>query len=163
MFLRSNKPHFFFSSLHPHKTIADFQFLNPPPPLAAIFLKAWWQPQPSYDLELLSNSLFPVSNNIYHRVYLRRGCFPELRRGGCRQNCSDCEVAKSASKQILWNRNDAAGRRNNAGAGVGVCARYSWFEDLELLRIPLFNTIDSCDERCRTESWNHWNLRNVLR
>lgn len=47
------------------------------------------------------------------------------------------EAAASASKQILWNGIDAAGRRNNAGAGVGD----SWFEDLALLRLPLFKRL----------------------
>jgi len=45
------------------------------------------------------------------------------------------EAAASASKQILWNGIDAAGRRNNAGAGD------SWFEDLALLRLPLFKRL----------------------
>lgn len=45
------------------------------------------------------------------------------------------EAAASASKQILWNGIDAAGRRNGAGAGD------SWFEDLALLRLPLFKRL----------------------
>ncbi|CAJ2635505.1 unnamed protein product [Trifolium pratense] len=43
------------------------------------------------------------------------------------------EAAASASKQILWNGIDAAGRRNGAGE--------SWFEDLALLRLPLFKRL----------------------
>ncbi|XP_058766255.1 BTB/POZ domain-containing protein At5g66560-like [Vicia villosa] len=44
------------------------------------------------------------------------------------------EAIASASKQILWNGIDAAGRRNG-GAGE------SWFEDLALLRLPLFKRL----------------------
>jgi hypothetical protein len=43
------------------------------------------------------------------------------------------EAAASASKQILWNGIDAAGRRNGTGE--------SWFEDLALLRLPLFKRL----------------------
>ncbi|XP_061360574.1 BTB/POZ domain-containing protein At5g66560 [Gastrolobium bilobum] len=42
----------------------------------------------------------------------------------------------SASKQVLWNGIDAAGRRKG-GAGAGE----SWFEDLALLRLPLFKEL----------------------
>lgn len=42
-------------------------------------------------------------------------------------------AAASASKQVLWNGIDAAGRRNAAGD--------SWFEDLALLRLPLFKRL----------------------
>ncbi|KAK7359920.1 hypothetical protein VNO77_01888 [Canavalia gladiata] len=42
----------------------------------------------------------------------------------------------SASKLVLWNGIDAAGRRK-AGAGAGD----SWFEDLALLRLPLFKRL----------------------
>ncbi|XP_027346249.1 BTB/POZ domain-containing protein At5g66560 isoform X2 [Abrus precatorius] len=44
--------------------------------------------------------------------------------------------ATSASKQVLWNGIDATGRRK-AGAGSGD----SWFEDLALLRLPLFKRL----------------------
>lgn len=43
------------------------------------------------------------------------------------------DTAASASKQILWNGIDAAGRRNSAGE--------PWFEDLALLRLPLFKRL----------------------
>lgn len=43
------------------------------------------------------------------------------------------EAIASASKQILWNGIDDAGRRNGAGE--------SWFEDLALLRLPLFKRL----------------------
>lgn len=46
--------------------------------------------------------------------------------------------ATSASKQVLWNGIDGAGRRK-AGAGTG--AGESWFEDLALLRLPLFKRL----------------------
>lgn len=49
------------------------------------------------------------------------------------------EAAASASKQILWNGIDATGRRNGAGAVAG--AGDSWFEDLALLRLPLFKRL----------------------
>jgi len=44
--------------------------------------------------------------------------------------------ATTASKQVLWNGIDGAGRRK-AGAGTGD----SWFEDLALLRLPLFKRL----------------------
>ncbi|XP_014510067.1 BTB/POZ domain-containing protein At5g66560 isoform X2 [Vigna radiata var. radiata] len=44
--------------------------------------------------------------------------------------------ATTASKQVLWNGIDGAGRRK-AGAGHGD----SWFEDLALLRLPLFKRL----------------------
>ncbi|KAL2333648.1 hypothetical protein Fmac_014861 [Flemingia macrophylla] len=44
--------------------------------------------------------------------------------------------ATSASKQVLWNGIDGAGRRK-AGSGAGD----SWFEDLALLRLPLFKRL----------------------
>ncbi|TKY55769.1 BTB/POZ domain-containing protein [Spatholobus suberectus] len=47
--------------------------------------------------------------------------------------------ATSASKQVLWNGIDGAGRRK-AGAG-GAGAGDSWFEDLALLRLPLFKRL----------------------
>lgn len=45
--------------------------------------------------------------------------------------------ATSASKQVLWNAVDGAGRRKGGGAGAGE----SWFEDLALLRLPLFKRL----------------------
>ncbi|KAJ1436556.1 SKP1/BTB/POZ domain superfamily [Sesbania bispinosa] len=42
-------------------------------------------------------------------------------------------AATSASKQILWNGIDSAGRRNAAGD--------SWFEEMALLRLPLFKRL----------------------
>uniref|UniRef100_A0A0R0KST2 NPH3 domain-containing protein n=1 Tax=Glycine max TaxID=3847 RepID=A0A0R0KST2_SOYBN len=44
--------------------------------------------------------------------------------------------ASSASKQVIWNGLDGAGRRK-ASAGAGE----SWFEDLALLRLPLFKRL----------------------
>ncbi|RDX82526.1 BTB/POZ domain-containing protein, partial [Mucuna pruriens] len=46
----------------------------------------------------------------------------------------------SASKQVLWNGIDGAGRRK-AGAGAAAGAGDSWFEDLALLRLPLFKRL----------------------
>ncbi|XP_004509199.1 BTB/POZ domain-containing protein At5g66560 [Cicer arietinum] len=43
------------------------------------------------------------------------------------------DAVASASKQILWNGIDSAGRRTAAGE--------SWFEDLALLRLPLFKRL----------------------
>ena len=52
-------------------------------------------------------------------------------------NDNVAETARgSASKQVLWNGIDAGGRRK-VGAGGGG----SWFEDLALLRLPLFKQL----------------------
>ncbi|KAK7386493.1 hypothetical protein VNO78_26763 [Psophocarpus tetragonolobus] len=48
--------------------------------------------------------------------------------------------AISTSKQVLWNGIDGAGRRK-AGTGAGAGTGDSWFEDLALLRLPLFKRL----------------------
>ncbi|KAK7263055.1 hypothetical protein RJT34_30639 [Clitoria ternatea] len=48
--------------------------------------------------------------------------------------------AASASKQVLWNGIDGNGRRK-ARAGAIAGAGDSWFEDLALLRLPLFKRL----------------------
>ncbi|XP_020204130.1 BTB/POZ domain-containing protein At5g66560 [Cajanus cajan] len=48
--------------------------------------------------------------------------------------------ATSASKQVLWNGIDGAGRRK-AASGAATAGGDSWFEDLALLRLPLFKRL----------------------